>query len=211
MIIYADLFGLAVCTVVSARMYRHWRMSTERLLANVAIGISAVGVLGFFAAVVWIGSIPSRFIDRVELPNSLGAVRLVAPDGHVFVVSIPAARVQRYGPEGFEKGFMYHRKAFAFGMAASGNVLICATADELLTFSPEGAEILPRGKCGAGFEWPTSTYVSEAKVPRIAFNWLSVLAVPLWHPWVACAFAIVGGLLLQTASEGRSDAARDQE
>jgi hypothetical protein len=109
-------------------------------------------------------------------------------------VSSPIARVQRYGPNGFEMGFLYGRKAFEFGMSPSGNILICATGKELLTYSPDGNEVLPRGSCKDGFGASWSSYPSRARVPTIASNWLSALAVPFWHPVAAWLIALLTGL-----------------
>ena len=186
-------------------MYRLWRASTTNLIGTLAICISLVGVLGFFEF-AWIDLFPPELLDRFELPNDpLQGVRLTAPDGRVFIVSSPIARVQRYGPEGFEKGFMYGHKAFRFGMSASGNVLICIAADVLLTYSPDGEDVPPRGSCPDRFEVSSSSYPSHAKLPTIAFNWFSALAVPLWHPVAGWVIALFGGLLFKLSSPRKSD------
>jgi hypothetical protein len=111
--------------------------------------------------------------------------------------------VQRYGPEGFEKGFMYRRKAFTFGMSWTGNVLICAVGGEFLTYNPDGTEVPPRGSCKDGFITSSPSYPSHAKVPTIAFNWFSALAVPLWHPVAAWLSMVVGGLLFYLVDADR--------
>lgn len=89
------------------------------------------------------------------------------------------ARVQRYGPDGFEMGFNYGgHKAKRLGISESGNILICFGSDQLVVFTRDGVELLPRKPCSDGFVPSPLTYTSHAKVPAIAFNWLSVLAVP---------------------------------
>lgn len=168
--------------------------------------IIAVGWLGFLAP-VWMQWIPGELLDGIELPNALWADRLTAPDGRVFIVSSPNARVQRYGPEGFEKGFMYRRKAFKFGLSESGDILICAAGGELLTYNPDGAELPPRGSCSRDhrFDVSTSSHHSNAKVPAIACNLFLALAVPLWHPVVAWVVSLFGFLLLKLSSPPSSD------
>jgi len=187
-------------------MYRAWRSSTIKSLGALAFCLSLVGLVGF-VDVAWIDLLPSGFLGRVELPNDpFQGVRLTAPDGRVFVVSPAIFRVQRYGPDGFETGFMYGRKASKFGMSASGNLTICASADELLTYSRDGEEVLPRGSCRDRFEGSSPYYVSQARLPTIAFNWFSALAVPLWHPFAAWAFILLGGLLFWLVAPTKRDA-----
>jgi hypothetical protein len=186
----AYVITLASIVIFAVQAYPVWRAPTTNFLGKFAICLMATGFLGFIEP-FWINLFPAELLNRVELPNALGGVRLTAPDGHVFIVSSPIARVQRYGPDGFENGFMYGRKAFKFGISSSGDVLICA-AGTLLTYRPDGAEVLPQGSCGDEFAISSSSYPSHAKLPKIAFNWFSALAVPLWHPilaWVICLFS----------------------
>jgi hypothetical protein len=187
-------------TIAAVKGYRHWRAPTTDSLGKFAICIIAVGVLGFFEP-LWIGLFPRELLDHFELPNTLQADRLTAPDGHVFIVSSPILRVQRYGPEGFEKGFMVS-KVSSSAMSASGNVLICSPGGELLTFSPDGAEVPPRGSCRdlKRLEGSSSSYSSNAKIPTIAFNWFSALAVPLWHPVAGWIIVLFGILLFKLSS-----------
>jgi hypothetical protein len=189
------LFFLALCTFMAVTMRREWQAATNDLPRKLGICIGGACVLAF-AEPIWISLFPPQLLEHVELPNAPQGVRLTAPDGRVFVVSSAIARIQRYGPDGFEMGFMYGRKAFTFGMSPSGNILICATGGELLTYSPDGMEVPPRGSCQDGFLTSSSDYPSHAKVPTIAFNWLSVLAVPLWHPVAAWLVGVLAGLFL---------------
>jgi hypothetical protein len=138
---------------------------------------------------------PRELLDHFELPNTLEAVRLTAPDGRVFIVSSSIERVQRYGPEGFEKGFLVGKKVSTSAMSASGNVLL--SRREMLTYTPDGAEVPPSGSCRDRLEGSYSSYPSDAQVPTIAFNWFSALAVPLWHPVVAWFIALFGGCLFE--------------
>ena len=188
------VFVLASFAVMAVRMYREWRTTAGDLPKKLAICVGGVCVLAF-AEPFWINVFPSNVLDHIELPNSPAADRLTGPDGRVFVVSSPIARVQRYGPDGFEIGFLYRRKAFTFGMSPSGNILICATGGELITFSPDGIEVPPRGSCKNGIAASWSPYPKRAKVPTIAFNWLSAIAVPFWHPVAAWLSALLTGLL----------------
>lgn len=210
MSILGHAIGLSIMAIIAVKMYGDFRLaSSDNLARKLAICISMAGLLGFFE-MIWIDFLPSELLDHVELPNTLQGVRLTAPDGRVFVVSPPIARVQRYGPEGFEKGFMYARKAFEFGMSASGNILICSAGGILLAYSPDGVEVPPRGSCphgtvGSSFSSdPSSFYPSNAKVPTIAFNWFSALAVPLWHPVAGWLVAVLGGLILVCFSRPQS-------
>lgn len=183
---------------MAVKGYRQWR-STTSFLKKLAICIIAVGALGF-AEPFWIRWFPRELLDHFELPNALGADRLTAPDGRVIIVSSRIARVQRYGPEGFEKGFLVRNKVHESAMSASGNVLICSPGGELLTYTPDGAEVPPSGSCRDRLEGSYSFYPSDAKVPTIAFNWFSALAVPLWHPFAAWIIALFGLLLFKESS-----------
>lgn len=183
--------GAIIIAAGAVKGYRHWRASTTNFVRKLAICIIAVGVLGFLEP-IWIYLFPRELLDHFELPNTLRADRLTAPDGRVFVVSF--LRVQRYGPEGFEKGFMVGRNSRS-AMSASGNVLICSLDGELLTYTPDGDELPPRRSCRDRFERSSSSYPSHAKVPTIAFNWFSALAVPLWHPFAAWGIGLFGQFL----------------
>ena len=108
--------------------------------------------------------------------------------------------MQRYGPEGFEKGFLVRTKVHESAMSASGNVLICSPAFELLTYTPDGAEVPPIGSCRDRFEGSYFSDPGDAKVPTIAFNWFSALAVPLWHPLAAWIMLFFGLLLFKESS-----------
>jgi len=189
----AFVFLFVFFVVMAIKMYRDWQTAAGDLPRKLAICVGGFCVFAFCEP-IWINVFPSRVLDHIELPNSPAADRLTAPDGRVFVVSSPIARVQRYGPNGFEMGFLYGRKAFEFGMSPSGNILICATGKELLTYSPDGNEVLPRGSCKDGFGASWSSYPSRARVPTIASNWLSALAVPFWHPVAAWLIALLTGL-----------------
>jgi hypothetical protein len=207
MSILFQLAVLSIMTVIAVMMYRDFsQASANNLATKLAFCGSIAGLLGF-AEVAWIGLLPNELLDHFEMPNTLGADRLTAPDGRVFIVSSPIARVQRYGPEGFEKGFNYGHKAFTFGMSASGNILICAAGGELLTYSPDGVEVQPRRSCLHGvFDRSLASYASNAKVPTIAFNWFSALAVPLWHPVAGWLVLVLGGLLRWLFSAPQADA-----
>jgi hypothetical protein len=187
------VFVLVFFAVMAIKMYREWKTAAGDLPKKLTICVSGVCVLAFVEP-FWINVFPSKVLDHIELPNSPTADRLTAPDGRVFVVSPAIARVQRYGPDGFEMGFLYGRKAFTFRMSPSGNILICATGGELLTYSPDGTEVPPRGSCKDQIAASWSSYPSRAKVPTIAFNWLSVIAVPFWHPVAAWLTALLTGL-----------------
>ncbi|MBR0777002.1 hypothetical protein JQ625_19370 [Bradyrhizobium diazoefficiens] len=161
--------------------------------------ITMAGLLGFFGS-AWISWFPSKLLDRFELPNDpIEGVRLTAPDGRIFIVSRALDRVQRYGPAGFEIGFRFGRKASKYGMSSSGNILLCTHSGELFTYSPDGAELPSGAFCGSQFD-VHPLYASHAQVPRIAFNWFSSLAVPLWHPFAGWLTGVLGLLLLKLAS-----------
>ena len=202
---------LAVVTTIAAghagKGYRDWRASTTNFVGKLGICIFAVGALGFALCCTiagWIHFFPRELLDHFELPNTLQADRLTAPDGRVFIVSSPFLRVQRYGAEGFEKGFMVGSKVSRSAMSASGNVLICSLDGELLTYTPDGDELPPRRTCRHRFEGATYFYYpSDAKVPAIAFNWFSALAVPLWHPVAGWVIILFGSLLFKGFSSSK--------
>ena len=190
------VFLLAVVglIVIGVKCVHEWRASKGDLPRKVVVCIGGVCALCFLAQFS-IGALPSEFLEHIEFPNAPGGDRLTAPDGRVFIVSVTLARVQRYGPDGFEKGFMYHQKADGFAVSPSGNILICTLGKVLFTYDPDGSEILPRGSCEQGFGASPSTYSSHARVPVIAFNWFSAVAVPLWHPVAAWLIAVLTALL----------------
>jgi hypothetical protein len=167
---------------------------------KLAISAAVLGVVGFLVP-FWLWLIP----DSVELPNSLMSVRITAPDGRVFVVSEPFGRVQRYGPAGFERAFRIDSQGGAVeaGVSPAGNLLICSVrARALITYNPDGVELPPRWLCQYdhghnGLIPSISSYPSKARVPLIALNWLSAMAVPLWHPFVAWLILMVGFLYLK--------------
>jgi hypothetical protein len=173
--------------------YREWQAATNDLPRKLFICFSAASMLAFIEP-LWISFFPPALLKNIELPNAPLGDRLTAPDGRVFIVSSPIARVQRYGPEGFELGFMYGSKASKFWISPSGNVLICTLAGALLTYSPDGTEVPPRRSCNDRFEAFFSSSPSHARVPTIAFNWFAALAVPLWHPVAAWLTILVTGL-----------------
>lgn len=165
-----------------------------------------MGALGLFAS-FWLAGSPPDFLEHFELPNDpLQGVHLTAPDGRVFIASPAIMRMQRYGPEGFEKGFMYALNARSFRMSASGNILICGRTNVLLTLSADGNEVPPRRTCHDGVEPSPLSYASRAQVPGIAFNWISTMAVPLWNPIAGWLIAILGSLLLRFSSSKKSTA-----
>jgi hypothetical protein len=192
-VIVAVLFLVVLCGIMAATSYREWQ-AANNLPKKLAICFGAVCIFAF-GEPAWINLVPPGLLQHVELPNAPYGARLTAPDGRVYVVSSPIGRVQRYGTEGFEMGFMYFRKAFTFGMSASGNILICATGGELLTYGSDGTEVQPRASCKDGLMVSPSSYASHAKVPAIAFSWFSALAVPFWHPVAAWLSAVCGGLV----------------
>jgi len=175
-------------------MYRRWQAAPASSANKLAISVSAVCMLGFIEP-MWISLVPPAMLEHVELPNAPGGDRVTAPDGRVFVVSYPIARVQRYGPDGFEMGFMYGAKASSVGMSSSGVILICTSGHRLLSYSADGVELPPRGSCpDRAKTW--SFYLSDARVPSIAFNWIAMLAVPFWHPVAAWLLLVSTGLLM---------------
>jgi hypothetical protein len=205
MYVLGQLIAFAFCSIIVVQTYRHYRASITNFLGILGFCIGVAGLLGFLGT-GWINFFPPEFLDRFELPNDrLEGVRLTAPDGRVFIASPSLARVQRYGPEGFEKGFSYRHKAFKFGMSASGNILICTGVGDLFTYSPDGAELPHRGSCPGRFEFSSSSYPSHARVPTIAFNWFSAWAVPLWHPFAGWFTAAFGALLLKLSSLRKSN------
>jgi hypothetical protein len=192
-IVFVVIFLAVGTTIAAVKGYRRWRKTN--FLGKVAICFIAVGLLGFFEP-FWIHLFPRELLDHFELPITLWADRLTAPDGRVFIVSF--LRVQRYGPEGFEKGFMVGRNSRS-AMSASGNVLICSPGGELRTYTPDSGELPPRGTCRHRFEGAAYFYYhSDAKVPAIAFNWFSAVAVPLWHPVVGWVIGLFWQLAFQS-------------
>jgi hypothetical protein len=202
--VLGQLIALAFCTIIVVQTYHHYRASITNFFGLLGFCIVVLGMLGFLGA-GWIYFFPPEFLDRFELPNDrFEGVRFTAPDGRVFMASPALARVQRYGPEGFEKGFSYGHKASKFGMSASGNILICAAGGVLLTYSPDGAELPLHGSCPGRFEFSSPSYPSHARVPAIAFNWFSAWAVPLWHPFAGWFTAAFGSLILKLSSLRKS-------
>jgi hypothetical protein len=148
--------------------------------------------------------ISPEFLDGVELPNSLQAVRVTAPDGRVFIASGPMGRVQRYGPSGFERGFAIDTRGGAFdvGISPDGDLLICSVrARGLITYDQDGRETGDRQPCAYRESnhgrIPSELNDSHAIVPFVALNWIAAIAVPLWHPIVAWLMIAASGLYLK--------------
>jgi hypothetical protein len=159
-----------------------------------------LGVMGFLAQ----PDLGQRLPPYVELPNQLGSVRVTAPDGRVFIASIPTGRVQRYGPDGFERGFPVDSRGgyFDIGVSPSGDILICSgRARALITYDQDGREIGERKPCARNWSdgglLPSPFYRARANVPAIASSWFATLAIPLWHPAAAWLMALVGFLILR--------------
>ncbi len=188
--------------IVAIKGYECTYESRTDAFERLSLCIIVAGVLSLTAP-LWLTFFPRDLIDRFELPNTImEADRLTAPDGRVFVVSRPMFRAQRYGPKGFEKSF-YVGKAASSAMSASGNILICTFGGLLFTFTPDGVLASPSGSCRGGLERSAFSYSAKAKVPAIAFNWFSALAVPLWHPLLGW-FIMVFGYILFKSSRGIS-------
>jgi hypothetical protein len=187
------VFFIFFCGFLAVRGYREWHAAKNNLPRKLVILIGGACVLAFCEP-FWINFFPPALLEHFELPNAPGGDRLTAPDGRVFIVSWPIARVQRYGPEGFELGFMYGSKASKVWMSPSGNILICTMRGALLTYSPDGTEVPPSRSCNDRFDVYLSSSPSHARVPTIAFNWVSAIAVPLWHPVAAWLTALLVGL-----------------
>jgi hypothetical protein len=165
---------------------------------NVGICAVVLGAGGFFAQLLVAQKLPSN----IEFPNSLESVRIAAVDGRVYIHSVPLARVQRYGPDGFERAFAVERHGYFVGVSPSNAVLICsARARALITYDRDGNEIGERSPCEVDFSssglLPSPSYRANANVPAIASSWIAALAVPLWHPAVAWLMALVGLLILK--------------
>ncbi len=180
--------------------YRHWRAPTTDYVRKLGLCIMAIGLLGFLEA-FWLRLFP---LEHFELPNTIQALRLTALDGRVFIVSSPIQRVQRYGPQGFEKAFLVGKVSFA-AISASSNVVTCSPGNQMRTYSPDGDELPPRRPCWEGFEGASTFTPSNTKVPAIAFNWFSALAVPLWHPIAAWVIGIFGVALLKDPATAKPD------
>jgi hypothetical protein len=154
---------------------------TTDFARKIAYGISIAGIVGFLQP-FWLGSFPSEFLNRIEFPNTLDAVRLTAPDGRVFIVSEPFGRVQRYGPKSFQRGFKIDSRGGVVdaGISSSGNLLICSVrARGLITYDRDGAEIGQRLPCAYdvanhGRIPQSPLYNSEARLPLIAINWFQL-------------------------------------
>ena len=208
MLIPGIIIVLAVLACIGAvKGYEYWGEASADTVEKVAICIIAVGGLGL-SEPLWLRFFPHDTLDRFELPNTLDAYRLTAPDGHVFIVSTSILHVQRYGSEGFENGFLFvgGGKHSAAAVSASGNLVICSSGKEMITYTPDGDEIPPRKRCWDGFEGSFSYYPGKAKVPGIAFNRFSALAVPLWHPYVGFAIVMFGVALFKDHSSGKREA-----
>jgi hypothetical protein len=138
----------------------------------------------------------------VELPNTLTSAEIAAPDGRVYIANQFNARVQRYGPHGFERGFTVDSQGgpFDIGVSPSGNILICSARTRLLiAYDPDGEDIGVRGPCDVDPHTgliPSPNYRPRADVPFIASSWYMRLAIPLWHPAIAYFMLVLGALLL---------------
>lgn len=202
------IFFALFASIAAVKGHERWRATTSAPIERVAICIIVVGGLGL-SEPLWLRLFPREILDHFELPNTLDAVRLTAPDGRVFIVSTSIFRVQRYGPKGFENGFLFvgGGKHSMAAVSASGNLVICSSGGEMITYTPDGEELSPRRRCWDGFEdsLSYSYYPSNAKVPGIAFNRFSALAVLLWHPVAGLVVMMVGFALFKDFTSGKWD------
>jgi hypothetical protein len=170
---------------------------------KLATSMIALGTFGFFAPIL-LGFVPDVVLRFVELPNSMGAVRIVAPDERIFVASEPLARIQRYGPNGFELGFHVTSQggAFEVGVTPRGEILVCVARGRVLfLYNADGVELGMPIPCEFsvahnGLIPSSSHYSSRIQVPAIAGGWIAAAAIVLWHPFVALLMAIYGAAWL---------------
>jgi hypothetical protein len=173
------------------RLLDEWKPPRD-LPGRIVWVIGVAGMAGgLFLGLVGLDAIPQQLLDGIELPNSLGATRIAAPDGRVFIVSEAIGRVQRYGPSGFERSFGVDSRGgfLEAGMSAAGNLLICSNraGHSLITYDPDGKEAGQRQPCQPntahqGRLPDTPVFAANARVPLIADSWVAAVAVPLWHP-----------------------------
>ncbi|WP_316181821.1 MULTISPECIES: hypothetical protein [unclassified Bradyrhizobium] len=179
----------------------------KQLPSAVARCAVALGIIGFLLP-LGLGVFPDDWLNAIELPNALGSARVAAPNGRVFVASEPLGRVQRYGPQGFERGFYVGSQggAFDIGVSDAGDVLICSVrARALIVYTQDGVETARRGPCtfndaNGGLMPASRSYERNARVPEIAFGWFGLLAVSLWHPFIAWFMALMGALFLKSGT-----------
>jgi hypothetical protein len=167
--------------------------------------LGAGGFLFPFVCPKLLSSLPLEVARQIELPNSLGSIKVAAPDGRVFIVSEPSARIQRYGPAGFELGFEVDSqgRSLQAGVTERGEIVVCAVRlRQLLTYTADGLEVGERMPCnfdksGHGRILTASHFTSRAVVPEIATGWLAAILIPLWHPFVAWVILVAGGVWLK--------------
>jgi hypothetical protein len=179
-------------------VFRYFPVAT-----TIAIFLFVIGMAGF--AQLELGRLPHDW----EIPNSLQSVKVTAPDERVFVASAPTGRVQRYGPNGFERGFKVdsHGGHFEIGVAPSGDIVVCSTRGRArIVYDRDGIERGERGRCETEQKnrglLPSPVYRPLADVPVFATSWIAALAVPLWHPFAAGLVALIGMLMLGVLGAG---------
>jgi hypothetical protein len=167
----------------------------DRMIRLLGLCLTISGAALFLVMTVLL-SLPARTTERIELPNERKSPQIIAPDGQVFVANSYTFRIQRYGPDGFERGFWVDAGggSFAIGLTADGLILVCTQRERhLITYTRDGQEIGSRGTCpydpgnnGLMLSNGASPFASHAKVPRVATHWLSAAALPLaYHPFYA--------------------------
>ncbi len=179
----------------------------------------ALGMIGFFGAQL----LPcgGDSLAHVEFPAFLQTHTIVLPEGGILTATIPTHRVQRYSSDGrFLNGWFVdaHGGNFGVGLTTDGKAVICtARGRQIFVFEldgrpvgePQRCLVQPRGQPAS--EVPQILQPHDLYEAQVALqhaieanpppnSTAALLLVPLWHPFVAWAFVLIGILGLRSAN-----------
>jgi hypothetical protein len=178
--------------------------------------LMAIGVAGFVGAF----SIPyaGTWLDHFELPAFFETNTIALPDGGRLAATMPLQRVQRYGKDGrFRNGWFVkaHGGHFGIGLTSDGRAVVCTgRGRQILVFELDGQSVgdprpcfrVPREvpKILQPTDFPHGDLNLQRAIPvdPPSPSLVSILLVPLWHPFVAWFMALVGYVALRF---GRAD------
>jgi hypothetical protein len=164
------------------------------------------------------------WLDSVELPTFFETSTIALPDGGRLTATIPTQRVQHYGSDGrFRTGWFVDGLGgpFATGLTTDGRVAIYTPRrHEIFLFDLDGRPLGHQACLSPtpNVEWdrclrsgvhpieirvlqPADVRAGEIRlqpvvpVERPNASLAAILLVPFWHPFVAGAIAMVGGVL----------------
>lgn len=174
------------------------------VLGGALIGL---GATGFFSPLVL--PFTGTWLQHVELPQFFETTTIRGPEGRTFAVTMPLARVQRYGSDGrFETGWFVHSAGgiIAIGLTTDGRIAVAAIRTKQVEFfNPDGSSVGPPQPCSGvlyGVLRPGYcrvdgvTFANPIQTRDPPTHWGPFVLFPLWDPFVAWLLGVSGMVLL---------------